>query len=88
MVEKILLEQKVDFVYHPAKKGIGFSSFIQYEKNKILLVDPGIGEDEGEDVLGILSVLQDQYSEVKVVLSLDLWQNFDRVKTDLATYFS
>lgn len=87
-VNDLLAEQGANFVYYPAKNGIGFSSFIQHERNKIILVDPGLNASEGEDVLGILTVLQDQYAEVRVVLSLDLWLNFDRVKEDLGTFFS
>lgn len=87
-VNNLLAEQGANFVYYPAKNGIGFSSFIQHESNKIIAVDPGLNTSEGEDVLGILTVLQDQYAEVKVVLSLDLWLNFDRVKEDLATFFA
>ena len=87
LVEKILSDIKADYKHYPAGDGIGFGSYIQHEKGIILLVDPGVGEDDPSDVASLLAMLSNHYKKVEVVLSLDLWTNFERVSSNLKALF-
>lgn len=88
LIHDLLLKNKIQFAYYPAINGIGLSSFIQHDKNRILLVDPGMGDGEVSDVASVLAVLMAQYEALKVVLSMDLWLNHDRVEEDLIKFFA
>ncbi|NOQ70650.1 MAG: hypothetical protein GQ574_01530 [Crocinitomix sp.] len=87
LIHDLLLKNKIDFSFYPAGKGIGLSSFIQHKNNRILLVDPGLSDGEVTDIESVLTVLAGQYDDFKVVLSMDLWLNRDRVEADLVAFF-
>lgn len=88
LIQGFLSKNEIMCSYYPAVNGIGLSSFIQHDKNRILLVDPGLIDGEVSDVASVLSVLSAQYDGFKVVLSLDLWLNRDRVESDLVKFFN
>ncbi len=87
LVHDILMKHQLEFSYYPSGKGIGLSSFIQHQTNKILMIDPGLNEGEVQDVESVLTVISSQYADIKVVLSMDLWLNHDRVEADLIEFF-
>ncbi|MFT5820492.1 MAG: Cdc6-like AAA superfamily ATPase [Crocinitomix sp.] len=87
LIHDLLLKNQVEYSYYPAGKGIGLSSFIQHKNNRILLVDPGLSEGEVTDIESVLTVLAGQYDDFKVVLSMDLWLNAERVEADLIGFF-
>ena len=78
--------KKID--YYGATEGIGISAFVHRATNRILLVDPCLLENETDDLPGLVNVLEKQYAAVKIVLSLDLWLNFDRTEKEIIAYFS
>lgn len=78
--------KKID--YYGATEGIGISAFVHRASNRILLVDPCLSENETDDLPGLMNVLTKQYAAVKIVLSLDLWLNFDRTEHEINAFFS
>ncbi len=78
--------KKID--YYGATEGIGISAFVHRATNRILLVDPCLSENETDDLPGLMNVLTKQYAAVKIVLSLDLWLNFDRTEQEINSFFS
>jgi len=86
-VNQLLVANQVEVNYYPAINGLSFGSFIRHETKKILLVNPGINDQEINDLPSLLTVLGQHYQGVKVVLSLDIWQNPDRTKQNLLTFF-
>ncbi len=86
-VNQILLINQIPIRFYPAINGLSFTSFIQHETKKILLINPGINEQEVDDLPSLLHVLNQRYLEVKVILSLDIWKNPDRIKQDLLAFF-
>jgi superfamily I DNA and/or RNA helicase len=88
LVEKILLRSEKKIDYYRAIDGIGMSAFIHRGTNRVLLVDPCLLENETDNLQGLVNVLEKQYAAVKIVLSLDLWLNFDRTEKEIIAYFS
>ncbi len=86
-VEEILKEAKLDYTFYTEKDGIALSCFIQHKSNKMILVDPGCNQDEVKDVYNIISILKNQYKAIHIVLSLDLWMNYERTKSNLVEFF-
>lgn len=86
-VYAVLTKHNAEFQYYPAKNGNGISVFTSHSRNTVLLVDPGIGEDQVKDVQGLISMFSNRYKKVKVVLSIDLWTNFERVEQDVVDLF-
>lgn len=74
-------------VYYPAKDGLVVDGFIDSNTQKILLVDPIIDEEK-VDFSNLYHVLKERFNEVKIVLSVDLWQHQDRVKEEVLAYFT
>ena len=87
-IQSILDKNNLETHYYGVIDGIAVNCFIQHSTNKILLVDPGLQEGETRDVYNLLSIFKQKYDDVMIVLSLDLWRNYDRVEKDLKSYFS
>ena len=73
--------------YHPARDGLVIDGFIHEKNQRILLIDPIIRSVE-VDFLNLYHVLSQRFSEVKIVLSYDIWQQQSRVKEEVVTFFS
>lgn len=87
-VKAILDEGNCDYHFYPDKNGMGINAFIQHEKQRILLVDPCLEtEDEQVDFKSVLFALKSQYKSVKIILSLDLWMNPERARSDIRNFF-
>jgi len=86
IVAGILDKNNIAFEYIPGTKGVAVSAFIQHETSRILLVDPGLVNGESDDIETLLTVLQSRYSEIKIVLCIDLWKNFERTADEVVQF--
>jgi hypothetical protein len=83
----LLLEQKIEVNYFSSATGLAVSAFVQFDSGRILLVDPGLSSGETRDVENLCAVLSTRYSAVKIVLSTDLWRNFERTAKEVVQFF-
>lgn len=82
----IISGHKLEAVYYDVSQGLAVSCFVQHSSNKILLVDPGLQIGESEDLYNLLSVFYEKYAEVMIVLSLDIWKNYERVEKEVVGF--
>ncbi|MDA7804390.1 AAA domain-containing protein, partial [Crocinitomix sp.] len=86
-VKALLESQSLGFNYSQAVNGTALGYFISLDCRSILLVDPGMNEYEIDDVFSFVKILETHFKAVKIVLSVDLWKNPDRVKKDIVEFF-
>lgn len=73
--------------YISEQNGMAISGFINYEKQSVLLVNPGLYSDEMIDLPNVLLILQKRFKSIKIVLNNDWILDSEKVKKDLKTYF-
>jgi superfamily I DNA and/or RNA helicase len=84
-VKNILTDLHVK--YYPALNGLAVNCFVQHNTGKILLIDPSLNSNENDDLFTILSVIEDRFKSVKVLLSHDYWRNIERFTKEVRRYF-
>jgi superfamily I DNA and/or RNA helicase len=85
-VSELLATAGVPFQYYP-KSGNGLAdSFVQHESNRILLIDPQPDIETG-DVVGYYQNLQERFTHVKLVLSIDFWLYRKRIVEEVKDFF-
>ena len=86
-IQSVLKGNGIDFRFYPVGQGLGVSAFVQPKMNRILLLDPGMENPEVIDVSSLYIALSSQFNEVRFMLTYDIWQNPERAKSDLITFF-
>lgn len=84
-VNTLLKDSNVNF--YSAINGLAVNCFVQHSTKKILLIDPSLNKNENKDIYTILSVLDDRFLSVKLLLSHDYWNNKKRFESDILKYF-
>ena len=69
------------------KDGNGISCWVNENRTKVLLLDPGVEEGRVEDICTIVAVLSERFKEVKIMLTLDYWNNPERFINELEIFF-
>ncbi len=87
-IQDLLGKNNLNVNYYSNNDGIAVNCFVQHSTNKILLVDPGVHNGETKDVYNLISIFNQKYKGLMVVLSIDLWKNGERVVKDVLSFFS
>lgn len=82
------LLKHLDVSYYASKNGASVNCFIQHSTQKVLLLNPSLQKSDNKDIYTILSVLDDRFKSIKVLLSHDYWNNKSRFESDILNYFS
>jgi hypothetical protein len=86
-VAEIIRDAKLNVNFYGVNEGMAVSCFVQHKSQKILLVDPGCEEGEAHDIYNLLSIFFQKYKDVMIVLSKDIWTNFNRVEKEVVEFF-
>ncbi|MEO9533905.1 MAG: ATP-binding protein [Crocinitomicaceae bacterium] len=70
-----------------AINGTAINCWVNKERTKVLLLDPAIEEERVGDLTTILSVLKSRFKSIKVVLTLDFWNNPERFENEIRSFF-
>jgi hypothetical protein len=70
-----------------AENGNAVRCWVNQERTKVLLLDPGMEEGRIEDLSTIVSVLSNRFKELKIMLTLDYWNNTARFENELLSFF-
>ena len=82
------LIKDLNVLYYSAKNGASVNCFIQHSTQKILLLNPSLHNSYNKDIYTILSVLDDRFKSLKVLLSHDYWNDKTRFEREVINYFS
>ena len=85
-VKRIINTKNV--VFNKSINGLAVNCFIQHSTQKILLIDPSLHETDNKDIYTILSVLNDRFKHIKIILSHDYWHNKTRCLNEIEAFFS
>jgi len=86
-IQSALKAKGIDFRFYPVGRGLGVSAFVEPNTNRVLLLDPGVENPEVIDVLSLYVALTSRFRQVRFMLTYDIWQNPERAKEDLLTFF-
>jgi superfamily I DNA and/or RNA helicase len=73
--------------YYSSMNGSSVNCFVQHASSKILLFDPCLSSTESADIKTIYSILKERFKFVKIILSMDVWNNIDRVENEVDSFF-
>ena len=74
-------------VFYKSINGLAVNCFVQHSTQKIMLIDPSLQQTDNPDIYTILSVLNDRFKQVKVLLSHDYWHNKRRFINEIKVFF-
>ena len=86
-IHNLLSKHQVDFVYQSVENKLAVNAFINAKNGRVLLVDPGMGELETDDLVNLYSNLSRRFKRVKIVLALDIWLDKSRVDEAVLNFF-
>ena len=67
--------------------GSAIYCFVQQKSGKVLMIDPCTKEKEASDLYTVYSVLKSRFSEVRILLTKDIWSNQTGYKDLIKDYF-
>lgn len=88
LIIDLVEKNELNVSFYPRENLLMTAAFIQHSTGKVLLVDPGSHPDETKDLYAVLKVLDNRFKEVKIILSKDLWVDFERISHEIVVYFS
>ena len=86
MVAESLLKNKLKFEYYSIDSGISISAFVNHQANKILLVNPCIGNES--DLYTTLGALENRFQDIKIILNRDLISDRKNCEKEIADFFA
>ena len=78
----------LNVTYYNARNNSAINAFVQHSSGKILLLDPCSSESETKDLQTIFSVLKSRFSSVKIILSIDWWNNPEETEAEICRFFN
>lgn len=84
-IHDLLNKHKVDFTFQSVENKVAINVYVH--KGRVLLVDPGMGELETDDLMNLYRNLNSRFKRVKIVLALDIWLNKARVEESVLSFF-
>ncbi len=83
-----LLDQNgVKYEYYTTEDYYTVNCFLCKNRKSILLVNPCLDENEVTDLSSAYHQLKQQFKQVKIVLTVDLWQHKSRVENEIIAFF-
>ena len=87
LVERMLIKNKIHFSFYAAHNGIAVNCFIQHETGRILLVDPGMDENETNDINALLFALKQRFQKIQIVTINELLTRQEATEQQLVSFF-
>jgi superfamily I DNA and/or RNA helicase len=88
VAQDIIDKRKNNIVFKKAINGVAVNCFIDFEANKILLLDPCLHENENTDIFTLLSIVSKRFKTIKVLLTQDYWQDKTNFEAQIERYFN
>ncbi|MFK8038933.1 MAG: DEAD/DEAH box helicase [Crocinitomicaceae bacterium] len=73
--------------YESEENGMIISSFINYEKKKVLFINPGLYSDTAIDLPTVIAILEKRFKTIKIILNSDWLFDSEKVRKELKDYF-
>lgn len=86
-IGRLLEEYKIEVEYVSTLDGAAVSAFVSPRLKRILLVDPGTISSEVNRLFPLLSAIDQRFKKSKIVLSVDLWMNRQRMEEEIIKFF-
>jgi len=87
-IATILDYKNISYSFNSAVNGLAVNCFIQHDTTKILVLDPSLNSNENRDIYTLLSVINDRFKEVKILLSTDYLENSKRFEKEVIQFFN
>lgn len=82
-----VIQNRKTIHYYPSSPERTVGYFINDDRSKILLVDPGLHPNDVASTNSFIKALFQHFKSVKIILSIDLWLNKERVKQEVLEFF-
>ena len=85
-IAQLIEKNNLSASFFDRQNGIVVSAFVQEENAKILLIDPCLGKGEVRDLYDVVTTLNTRFKEIKIVLSMDLWKDKEKVEREIIRF--
>ena len=86
-VAEFLDEESLQYHYDSELSGMVLSCFSNYSRQNLLLVNPGLFTDDDLDLPVIMSILNQRFKKVKIILNNEWLIDSEKVKKELLAFF-
>lgn len=79
---------KLEVIHYTPAVGSAIQCIVEHNSGKALLIDPCLNTNEADDLQTIYSLLKVRFKRVKILLSLDEWNNKEQYENEIKKYFA
>jgi superfamily I DNA and/or RNA helicase len=84
---KLRLTQ-LNLTHYNATNNSAINAYVQHSSGRILIIDPCALIAESKDLKTIYSVIKSRFSSVKIILSIDWWNNPEEIEAEIIRFFN